>query len=62
MKLVSEILVTGPAGERRLFISPDNIFLLAAVPAFITGFLTRGFFSTVAVGMAAVALARFLMQ
>lgn len=41
--------------------SPDNVFLLAAVPAFAVCVTTRSFFGTVAVGMAAVAAARYFL-
>jgi len=36
----------------------DNLFLLAAVPTFLTAILTRSFFGSVAVGMGLVALGR----
>ncbi|MCK9241434.1 AzlD domain-containing protein [Desulfocurvus sp.] len=42
-----------------LSVGPDNIFLLAAVPAFATAILTRSFFGTVAVGMGVVAGCRY---
>lgn len=50
-----------PAGEPALFISADNIFLLAAVPAFLVAYLTKSFFGTVAAGMGAVALLRLIV-
>lgn len=48
------------AGEAQLFFGLDNIFLLAAVPTFIAGWLSKSFFATVAVGMGCVALLRYL--
>ena len=47
---------------KTLWISPDNIFLLAAIPTFVVGWLTRSFFGTVAAGMITVALLRYLMH
>ena len=52
-------LQTGPDEGRILFLSVDNVFLLAAIPTFVAGWLTRSFFGTVAVGMAAVAALRY---
>ena len=49
------------AGAERLFFSSDNIFLLAAVPAFFVAWKTKSFFGTVAAGMAAVAVLRWVM-
>lgn len=37
----------------------DNLYLLAAVPATLVAWRTGSFFGTIAVGMAAVACARF---
>lgn len=42
-----------------LFISMDNVFLLAAAPTLAIGWITKSFFGTVAVGMGSVALLRF---
>ena len=52
-------LQTGADEERVLFLSLDNVFLLAAIPTFVAGWLTRSFFGTVALGMAAVAALRY---
>ena len=52
-------LQTGTDGVRSLFFSTDNVFLLAAIPTFVAGWLTRSFFGTVAVGMAMVAALRY---
>lgn len=38
----------------------DNLFLWAAVPAFLLAITTRSFFGTVALGMGLVAAGRFL--
>ena len=60
--LAPEILLkTGPDGGKDLFLSPDNIFLLASIPTFIAGWLTKSFFGTVAVGMGSVALLRWYL-
>jgi len=60
--LAPEILLrTDAGGVKTLFLSMDNIFLLAAIPTVIVGWLTKSFFGTVAVGMGTVALLRFLM-
>jgi branched-subunit amino acid transport protein len=45
-------------GEEGPDFSLDNVFLLAALPAFAVAVKTRSFFGTVAVGMGAVALLR----
>ncbi|MDR3090381.1 MAG: AzlD domain-containing protein [Desulfobulbaceae bacterium] len=45
--------------EQKLMISFDNIFLVAAVPAFAAALFLKNFFATVAVGMGVVALARY---
>lgn len=60
--LLSPILFLKEAGEEKFefFISSDNLFLLAAIPTFIAGWLTRSFFAAVAAGMGAVALLRWL--
>lgn len=44
-----------------LYIAPDNIYLLAAIPAGLTMHFTGSFFGTVAVGMGAVAAGRYLL-
>lgn len=49
------------AGAERLFFGLGNIFLLAAVPAFLVAWKTKSFFGTVAAGMAAVAALRWVM-
>ncbi|BBD09899.1 AzlD domain-containing protein [Desulfovibrio ferrophilus] len=38
----------------------DNLFLLAAIPTFLTAIFTRSFFGSVAMGMGLVALGRYL--
>lgn len=55
------LLQSDPDGAKRLFVSLDNIFLLAALPTVIVGWLSKSFFGTVAVGMGTVALLRYLM-
>jgi branched-subunit amino acid transport protein len=52
-------LQNGPDETRVIFFSMDNVFLLAAIPSFIAGWVTRSFFGTGAVGMAAVAALRY---
>ncbi len=41
-----------------LFLSPDNLFLLAALPTFLVAWKTNSFFGSIATGMLAVALGR----
>lgn len=57
--LAPELFLT-PGAEKSLFLSTDNIFLIAAVPTFVVGWLSKSFFGTVAVGMGCVALLRYL--
>ena len=57
--LAPELLLHTVEGEKHLFFSMDNIFLLAALPTIQVGWLSKSFFSTVAAGMACVALLRF---
>lgn len=60
--LAPELLLRSePGGAKVLFLSTDNIFLLAAVPTVIAGWLTKSFFGTVAVGMGTVALIRYFI-
>ena len=60
--LAPELLTrTGLSGGKELFFSMDNVFLLAAAPTFLVGWLSKSFFGTVAVGMGAVALLRYFM-
>ena len=54
-------LQSGENGDKSLFLSSENIFLLAAPVTFLTGWITKSFFGTVAVGMACVALLRHVM-
>ena len=54
-------LQSGENGDKSLFFSTDNIFLLAAPVTFLTGWLSKSFFGTVAVGMGSVALLRYFM-
>jgi Predicted membrane protein len=49
------------AGTESLFLSTDNVFLLAAAPTFLMAYVTKNFFGTVAVGMVCVALLRWAM-
>jgi len=42
-------------------LGPNNLFLWAALPAFIVAWRRRSLFSTVAVGMAVVAAARLVL-
>lgn len=46
--------------ENAFDFSADNYFLWAAIPAFLLAWRTRSFFGTVALGMALVALGRYL--
>ena len=58
--LAPELLLGKSEAGVRLFISPDNIMLLAALPSFLVAWFTRSFFGTVITGMGAVALGRYL--
>ena len=55
------LLAAGADGGKALFFSTDNVFLLAAAPTLIVGWLSGSFFGTVAVGMGVVALLRYFM-
>lgn len=46
--------------EQHLAIRFDNLFLMAALPAFFVAWRFRSFFGTVATGMVVVALARLV--
>lgn len=54
-------LNTADNGAKVLFLSRENIFLLAAIPTFIVAWLSKSFFGTIAVGMGSVALLRYLI-
>lgn len=54
-------LRSGEDGGKTLFFSMENTFLLVAPVTFLTGWLSKSFFGTVAVGMASVALLRYVM-
>ncbi len=47
--------------DNTLFISTDNIFLLAAIPTALVAILTKSFFGTVLTGMAVTAGLRALL-
>lgn len=55
------LLASAPEGGKALFVSVDNVFLLASLPTFAVGWLSGSFFGTVAVGMGSVALLRYIM-
>lgn len=55
------LLQNGEAGEKLLFLSSQNVFLLACPPTFLVGWLSGSFFGTVAFGMGAVALLRYFL-
>lgn len=60
--LAQELLFTqGEDGGKVLFISLDNVYLLAFAPTVLVGWFTRSFFGTVAAGMASVAALRYFM-
>ena len=40
--------------------SPDNLFLMAAIPSLLVAWWSRSFFGTIAFAMGAVALCRWL--
>lgn len=47
--------------DGQLFISPDNTYLLAAIPCFLAGMYTKSIFFTVVTGMGTVVLLNNLM-
>ena len=57
----SLFLQKNAGGAEKLFFSTDNLFLLAALPTFLVAYTTKSFFGTVAAGMAAVALLRWML-
>lgn len=57
--LAPPLFLREEAGAQTLFLSPDNIFLIAAVPTFLVAFTAKSFFGTVAAGMVAVAFLRW---
>ena len=57
--LASELLLVKTEAGATLFFSTDNVFLLAALPTALAGWVTKNFFATVAVGMGTVALLRY---
>jgi branched-subunit amino acid transport protein len=58
--LAPELLLDKNAEGARLFVAPENIMLLAALPAFLVAWSTRSFMGTVLTGIAAVACGRWL--
>ncbi len=58
--LLPQLLLGKENGLPFLDISLGNTFLLAAIPTALTGYFTRSFFGTVAVGMLCVAALRFV--
>ncbi len=58
--LAPELLLRNTATAPELFLSSDNLFLLAAVPTLLVGMFWRNFFGTVATGMVALALLRLI--
>lgn len=59
--LAPELLLSKGEEGTQLFISPDNIMLLAAIPSFLVAWRTKSFFGTVITGMGAVALGRYFL-
>ncbi|MDR1471402.1 MAG: AzlD domain-containing protein [Synergistaceae bacterium] len=53
-------LAKNPDNSYSLFISANNVFLAASVPALIAAYIKESFFGAVAAGMAAAALLRYL--
>jgi branched-subunit amino acid transport protein len=47
-------------GVKTLFLNADNVFLLAALPTLLAGWLSKNFFAAVVAGMASVALLRYI--
>ncbi|GHV53882.1 branched-chain amino acid ABC transporter [Synergistales bacterium] len=58
--LIPEVLMRKlPDGGYALFISPDNVFLLASAPAVFIAWKWNSFFGAIVAGMASVALLRY---
>ncbi len=55
--LLPSVVVSGD----RLDLSPNNLFLLAALPTLVVAWKTRSLFASVLVGMVLVAAARFFL-
>lgn len=54
-------LAKDAAGNDAFFFSLRNLYLLAAIPAFLTAFITKSFLGTVAAGMGCLALFRLVL-
>ena len=53
------LLYKSEAGDMSVLFNLDNVFLLAAIPSLLVGWLSRNFFATMAAGMGTVALLRY---
>lgn len=53
---------SGVEAGPEIFVSPQNIMLLAAIPSFLVAWFGKSFFGTVITGMAAVALGRYFFN
>ncbi len=60
--LAALLLPTLVVHENNIDFGSDNLFFWAAIPAFLVAWKTRSFVATVTVGMAAVAIARALLD
>lgn len=60
--LAPELLVNRAETGGSLFISGQNVMLMAALPSFLVAWFSRSFLGTVITGMVCVALARYLFN
>ena len=58
--LAPELILNKTNSTYSFFISMNNQLLLAAIPTFLVSWFTRNFFITIATGMLAVALLRYI--
>ncbi len=58
--LTQELFIRSDNGVFFLSFGPQNLFIPAAVPAFLVAWLTRSFLGTVAAGMGSLAILRLL--
>lgn len=57
--LLPEILLHKvPGTEPTLFLSRDNLFLIASIPSFVIAYRKKNFFGAIVVGIATVAILR----
>ena len=47
--------------DDRVYVGPGNLFLWATIPTLLVAWKTKSFFGSVLVGMACVAIARYIL-